>query len=197
MSLSGRDRRALALLGVAMGGILTYTYWPEGDSSRPAVSGDRIAIREKMLMKLRQRAAAVPARDEAFERVKGKLADREKGLIKADTAPQAQAQMVQIVRRILQSQQPPLEIRSVDPAAPRPFGKYYGEVTATVQMEGKIEQVVNLLADLGNQPELISTQEVQLGEASAKDKRLSVRLVVSGLVDRKLIPEKPRAPGGF
>ena len=57
--------------------------------------------------------------------------------------------------------------------------------------------MVNLLADLGNQPELIATEEVQIGEASPKDKRLSVRIVVSGLVERKLIPEKPRTPGGF
>ena len=197
MSLGSRDRRALAMLGVALLGILAYTYWPEGESAKPEASGERIAQREKMMLKLRQRAAAVPAREDAIARGKKALENREKGVIKAETAPQAQAQMVQIVRRILHSQQPPLEIRSIDPAAPKPFGKNYGAVTATVQLDGKIEQVVNLLADLGNQPELIATEEVQIGEASPKDKRLSVRIVVSGLVERKLIPEKPRTPGGF
>lgn len=197
MNLGSRDRRALALLGVALLGILTYIYWPESETTKPAVSGEKISQHEKMMLKLRQRAAAVPAREDTIERVKKALGEREKGLIKADTAPQAQAQMVQIVRRILRAQQPPLEIRSIDPASPKPFGKNYGAVTATVQLDGKIEQVVNLLADLGNQPELIATEEVQIGEASPKDKRLSVRIVVSGLVDRKLIPEKPRAPGGF
>ena len=54
MSLGSRDRRALAMLGVALLGILAYTYWPEGESAKPEASGERIAQREKMMLKLRQ-----------------------------------------------------------------------------------------------------------------------------------------------
>jgi hypothetical protein len=148
------------------------------------------------LLKLRQAVAAMPAREAALSTVKGALATREKGLIQAGTAPLAQAQLVQIARRILREQQPPLEVRGIDPIAPKPFGTYYGEVAATLTFDARIEQIVNLLADLGSQPELIGVQQLQLGAANGKEKRIAVRLVLSALVERKLVPDKPNNPMG-
>jgi hypothetical protein len=49
---------------------------------------------------------------------------------------------------------------------------------------------VNLLADLGAQPELLATNEIRVGQATGPEKMLPVRLSISGIVPRKLIPEK-------
>jgi hypothetical protein len=194
MNLGPRDRRALALLGgaLALAAIYYFGFSSDTETVAPVQRADSIGRSERRLQELRRTVAAVPARENTVSMVKAALAIREKGLVQADTAPQAQAQLVQIVRRILRAQQPPLELRSIDPVPPKPFDATYGEVAATVSFDGRIEQIVNLLADLGSQPELIGIQQLQLGAANGKEKRIAVRLVVSALVDRKLVPDKPR-----
>ncbi len=193
MTISSRDRRALALLGVAVVLVLLYQAFSTDDATvAPVAQAGGIDKAEKRLLKLRQAVAAVPARESALAGVKSALEGREKGLLRAETAAQAQAQLVQIARRVLRAQQPPVELRSVDPTPPKPFSDDYGEVGATVNFDGRIEQIVNLLADLGSQPELIGVQQMQMSMASGKEKRISVRLVLSALVERKLVPDKPR-----
>ena len=59
-----------------------------------------------------------------------------------------------------------------------------------MSFEAGIEQLVNLLADLGAQPELLATSEIRIGQANGAQKLIPVRLTVSGIVPRKLIPEK-------
>jgi hypothetical protein len=70
------------------------------------------------------------------------------------------------------------------------FGDAYGEVSVTISAECGIEQILNFMADLSNQPELVSTTSVQLGQAHAKKKTLPVRMTISGLVPKKLAPAK-------
>jgi hypothetical protein len=53
-----------------------------------------------------------------------------------------------------------------------------------------IEELLNLLADLANQPEAIAVDEMRVSAHDAKLKTISVRMVVSGVVPRRLIPEK-------
>lgn len=70
------------------------------------------------------------------------------------------------------------------------LGKDYGEVSATVSFQCAIEQFVNLLAALANEPQLVATREVRIASANAKQKSIQVRLNVSAVVPRKLVPEK-------
>ena len=49
---------------------------------------------------------------------------------------------------------------------------------------------MNLLADLTHQPELIATNDLRISSANEKQKTLTVRLAVSGLVPKRLVPEK-------
>jgi hypothetical protein len=49
---------------------------------------------------------------------------------------------------------------------------------------------VNLLAALANQPELLSTSEIQITGSADKNKVIQVRLTLSGVVSRKLNQEK-------
>jgi hypothetical protein len=72
----------------------------------------------------------------------------------------------------------------------RKLGDHYGEVLISVSFDARIEQLVNLLAELTEQPELISTNELRITGAAEKDKSMPVRLTVSGVVSRALVPEK-------
>lgn len=186
---SKRDRRALALLGVVVILVMAYVYWPESDSTTVVAAGsDSIPLAERRLSRMRQLAVAVPARQQALQVATEELGKREKGLILADTANQAQARLLEIVRRLARAQG--VEIRGVELGQPKPFGDDYGEVAITVMLGARIEQIVNLLADLQAQPELIGTSDIQLSGASEKQKITSGRMTLSALVPRKLIPER-------
>ena len=191
MNLSPRDRRALAALSVAVILGLIYRFWP-GDST-PAVvapAAGNLALTEKRLAKLRETAATVPAKETILKQVSSDLATREKGLIAADTAAQAQAQLIQIFRRIGGTEAPPVEIRATEIGPVRPLGDAYGEALVSVQIECKIDQLINMLAAIPAQPELVATSDLRVMSSNAKEKTVGVRLTLSGIVPRKLVPEK-------
>lgn len=191
MSMSERDQRALKLLGGALTLASVLYFWPDG-SANPgaAAAASGTAVLEKQLQRHRDQLMQVPDKQALLKQAQADLAVREQGLITADTAAQAQAQLFQILRRIGRAQNPPLEIRANEIGSARPLGDAYGEVSVTVSFECGVEQLVNLLADLGAQPEALATNEVHVGQANAPQKIIPVRLTVAGLVPRKLIPEK-------
>jgi hypothetical protein len=192
-TLSPRERRLLILLGpaVLMILILRYTVFndsvpsPAPGSSRP--DAGNAAIARQRAAKLRQVAALVPAREAVLKQTESDLADRERGIIQADTAPQAQAALLEIARRVGKAGQ--IDVRGGDLGAPKPFGEY-GLVFATVTFECRIEQLVNFLADLTRQPELIVPSEERITSGTGKEKTMNVRMVLAGIVARKLVPEK-------
>jgi len=145
---------------------------------------------EARLEQLRATAATVPAKDEILKKAEADLAVREKGLIIADTAPQAQAELIRIVRELGRGESPAVEIRNTDGFGIRPFGDSYGEVTVSVTVDCRPDQLVNILAGLAARPELVSTNDLRITSANAKDKMVNVHLTVSGIVPRKLVPEK-------
>jgi hypothetical protein len=153
----------------------------------PVESVDRV---EKGLANLRTRAAALPVKEVLLQQASVELAEREKGLIPGDTADQAQAQLLQVVRRVARAQTPPLEIRQVELGQPRSYGTAYGEVTLSVTVDCRIEELVNLLATMSAQPETIATDEIRFGLANPKQKTMPVRITVSGIVAQRLAPQK-------
>jgi len=195
MNLRPRDRRALAWLAVSALLGLVIHFWPANDSAAAVVApvGDPVALAETRLARLRETAATVPAKEGVFKKVSAELATREKGIISADTAAQAQAQVIQIIRRLGAAENPPIEIRSTELTPVRPFGDSYGEASVAVQIECRIDQLVNLLAALQAEPELVATNDLRVLSSNAKEKTVAVRLAVSGVVPRRLVPEKPTA----
>jgi hypothetical protein len=192
MNLSPRDRRALSWLSVAvLVGLVAY-FWPAGDGSAAVVApvGDPVTLAETRLARLRETAATVPAKEDVFKKVSADLSAREKGMLQADTAAQAQAQLIQIVRRLGAAENPVIEIRSTELNPIRPFGDSYGEASVAVQIECRIDQLVNLLAALETQPELVATTDLRVLSSNAKEKTVAVRVTVSGVVPRRLVPEK-------
>jgi len=194
MIMTDRDRKALQLLGGVLVVVAVIYFWPDATAAPgtpvAGAAADSPALVEQRLERVRRMMLQVPDKDAILKAAKADLAGREKGLLQADTAPQAQAQLFQILRRVGRSLPQPIDIRASEIGQAKSFGDDYGEVSVSVIFDCGIEQLVNYLADLGAQPELLATSELRVGFAREKDKVLPVRLTVSGLVPRKLIPEK-------
>lgn len=190
MNLSERDRKALKYLSGALLLASVIYFWPAGSATQVAGAASATDVLEKRLSKSRALVLQVPDKQAILKQVQTDLAVREKGLLVADTAAQAQAQLFQILRRVGRAQGPPIEVRANEIGQARMFGDDYGEVSVSVSFECGIEQLVNLLADLGAQPELLATSEIRIGQANGPQKTIPVRLTISGIVPRKLIPEK-------
>jgi hypothetical protein len=194
MTLSPGFRRTLAWTLVSGVISLIWSYWPASSQRVVAVAGsaDSVAMAEKQLDKLREAAATVPQKQAAFQQVSSDLALREKGILTADTAQQAQAQIVQILRKLAHDENPPVEFRSQAIGPVRAFGDY-GQVFVTVQIDCGIDQLVNILVGLAARPELIASSELRITSSNAKEKTIGVQLVVIGVVPRKLVPGKKGA----
>lgn len=194
MIMTDRDRKALQVLGGVLVVVAVIYFWPEGSTAPGApvagVAADSPALVEQRLERVRRMMLLVPDKEAVLKGAKADLAGREKGLLQADTAPQAQAQLFQILRRVGRALPQPIDIRASEIGQAKSFGDDYGEVSVSVIFDCGIEQLVNYLADLGAQPELLATSELRVGFAREKDKVLPIRLTVSGLVPRKLIPDK-------
>lgn len=190
MNLSERDQKALKYLGGALLLAGSIYFWPAGTATAAAASVNATEVLEKRLSKSRALLMQVPDKQAVLKQAQADLAVREKGLLVADTSAQAQAQLFQILRRVGRAQGPPIEVRANEIGQARMFADDYGEVSVSVSFECGIEQLVNLLADLGAQPELLATSEIRIGQAAGAQKVIPVRLTISGIVPRKLIPEK-------
>jgi Type II secretion system (T2SS), protein M subtype b len=190
MKLQERDLRALRMLAVALP-LFLIGWWAtsEEDVPAPVVPAiTNIPMAEQRLTRVRQLAAAVPGKQEALQKVTGELQEREKGLISADTAAQAQEQLLQIVRRLGKSQN--IDMRNTEIGPLRVFGAEYGEVVVSINFESHIDQLVNLLADFTSQKEIIGVNDMRIGAANPKLKTMPVRLTIAALVRKELVPDK-------
>jgi hypothetical protein len=197
MTLQDRDKRALLILAVVLP-IAALIYWASGSSSAGSVKvvapTETVGRDEKRIAVLRTALATVDGKEAVLKQVSAELAEREKGLIPGDTAEQAQAQLLQIMRRLAKAQVPPLDIRQSELGQPRSYGGSYARVTVSVSLDCRIDELVNLLSALSAQPEIIATDEIRCAAANPKSKLMPVRLTVSGLVPRRLVPEKKGIP---
>ena len=193
MTMSPGFRRALMWTIVSGVISLIWTYWQSSSPTSVVVaSTDSVGMAEKQLAKLREAAATVPQKQEVLKQVSGELAVREKGIIIADTAQQAQAQIIQVLRKLGHDENPPVEIRAQEIGAVRPLEKsdVYGEVLVAVTIECGVDQLVNILVGLAARPELIASNDLRVTSANPKTKTVNVHLTVSGVVPRKLVPGK-------
>jgi hypothetical protein len=184
----GIDRRlliVLAMLVVAVGA--RFAFFSGASAPVVVAAVDNIPLAEKRLQKLREQAATLPAREALLKQVTEELAVREKGIIQADTAPQAQAYLLDTIHRI--ASQNGFDARGADQLTePKPLGDAYGVVSVTESFTCAIEQLVNFLAQLDSQPEIIATNEIHISGGREKNKTVQVRVSLSGVVARKLVP---------
>jgi hypothetical protein len=176
--------------GVALILILRFGVYGGGAASVVAAN-DSIPMAEKRLARLRELAATVPGKEDLVARAKAELSDREKGVLNADTQSQAQAQLLEITQTIAKSNG--IDARGMQGVTGQAIGEDYGEIGTTVAFTSGIEQLVNLLAALANEPQILATNEISVVGGSDKKKNVQVRLTVSAIVPRKLIPKRGAA----
>lgn len=193
MTIQERDKRALIILAGTL--VLGAIYWlatssPSASAKATVVPVDSVARAQKRLAYLRSAMATLEGKESLLKQASAELAERENGLLQGDSAAQAQAQLLQVLQRVAKVQSPPLEIRQVELGQPRSYGDAYGLVTVSVTIDARIDELVNLLASLSAQPEAVAIEEIRSGAANPKQKTMPVRLTVSGIVPRKLVPLK-------
>lgn len=202
MTISDRERRLLGVwvIAMAVGG---FIYWYSNSSPASsentnsavgAVPVDTIDRAQKRLAVLRKEAAMLPGKEDVLKQASAELDGREKGLLAGDTADQAQAQLLQVVKRVAKQQMPPLDTGQIELSRPRSYGSAYGQVSVSITLNCRIDELVNFLAGLGAQPELISTEEIRFGSSHPKQKTMPIRLTVTGLVAKRLIPKQRGIP---
>ena len=191
MNLQERDKRALKIMGVLLVLGLTWLFWPADDGGKPAAqaAANSPALLEQQLERLRSKEAQIPAKQGLMKDLQAQLNSRERGLIQADTLPQAQARLVQAVREV--ARQEGFDFRNVSIGQQSTtLGGEYGQITVQAIAECRIEQVVNFLADLTKRPELMATEDLRISAGNPQNKVLQFTVGVSGLVPKRLVPEK-------
>ena len=189
MSFGTLDRKTAILWISAVAVILILRFFVLADRSPVAVAAsESVPMAEKRLERLRQIAATVPGKEALMKQASAELETREKGMLKAETSAQAQAQLQELVHKVGAANG--IDIRGIEDMRVKLLGADYGEASVTVRFTCLIEQLVNLLAALATQPELISTNQIQITGNADKNKIIQVRLTLSGVVSRKLAQEK-------
>lgn len=195
MTVGTLDRKTILFLvaGLAVIGILRFGVY--GDRGGEVVApSESIPKAEQRLQRVRQLASMLPGKEAVLKQASAELAAREKGLLPGDTVEQAQVWLQSLIQRVAQANgfnAPGLEARNV-----KPLANDYGEVSVSVAFTCGIEQLVNFLAAIANQPEVLATNEINISGGGDKKKNVQVRLTLSGVVPKKLLPAK-KAGGAF
>jgi hypothetical protein len=184
------DRRLLIVLGVmAVAVAIRFATYSGDGGATVAAAVDSVPAAEKRLLRVREQAATVAAKEGLLKQVTAELQAREKGLIQTETAAQAQAFLLDVIRRV--AQQNGFDARGADQfTEAKPLGDAYSVVSVTVTFTCVIEQLVNFLAMLDSQNEILSTNEIHVTGTKDKTKAIQVRLGLSGVGPRKLLPPK-------
>ena len=190
--MSDREKKFLIVLGPAILVFLLVKFVFLTDKSTPAnavvVASTSIPQAEKRLAKLRQIAATVPGKQAVLAQVDTEMATRERAIVSAATAAQAQAHLLEIARRDAKAES--IEIRGGDFGTVRTFGADYGEAAVGFAFECHIDQYVNFMAALSREPELLAPQDIHINSQNPKDKTIVVRMTLAAVVSKKLVPEK-------
>ncbi|WP_031496114.1 type II secretion system protein GspM [Bryobacter aggregatus] len=199
MNLSDREQRLVKMLIPSVIICAFVYFWPEGTAtpSAPLVADTAASIElaQARLAKARLTAAQVPSKEAIQKKLDGELASWEKRLIQADTPAQAQAQLLQIFRRIARLQGNTVEMRGSDLGSVQPVNSY-AQIAMTVSFDCQIEGLVNLLSDIASQPEFLSWRDLYVSSPDSKLKRISVSMTFIGLAPAKLIPKPTGVPRG-
>jgi len=188
------DRKNAILLVGGVSAILLLRFVVMADHTpAPVQASESAPMALRRLNKVREIAATAPAKEELLKQATAELESREKGMLKVDTAAQAYAFLQEKLHRL--GEQNGIDIRGMEDPRVRPLGNDYGEAMVFVRFTCRIEQLVNLLAALANEPEILATNQVQVTGTPDKNKTLNVRLGLSGVVAKKIAQEKKGGTG--
>jgi hypothetical protein len=190
MSIGTLDRRLLWLLLGSVALMIVLRFGLLRDRQPQVVSAtESIPAAERRLERVRQLAGTVPGKEAVLKQSLAELQTREKGILNADTTAQAQAQLMDIIHRVAAANG--FDARGAEQLTEaKPLGTDYGQVAVTETFNCGIEQLVNFLAALAAEPQILFTNEIHITGGTDKKKNIQVRLSLSGVVPRKLLPVK-------
>jgi hypothetical protein len=197
MTVGSLDKRtALGLVaGVAAILILRFVVLGGDASSSTVAPAETIAQAEQRLQHVRQVAATVPGKEIVMKQAAGTVDSLEKGIFHANTEAEAKAQILEMVNNVARANG--VQTRGLDESHSKPISNDYGEMTVSVSFASDIVQLVNLLAGLAGQDQILATNGIRISGGTDKKKILQVRLSVSGLVPRKLLAAEKKGAAAF
>jgi hypothetical protein len=190
MTVGTLNRRTVFTLAGSVAVMLVLRFGLPGDRPPQVVGVSESApAAEKRLERVRQMAATVQGKQATLDKALAELKTRESGMIVADTAAQAQAQIMDIIHKAAAANG--FDARGAEQLSDaRPLGNDYGQVSVTQTFSCGIDQLVNFLAELGNDSTILFINDLHISGGSDKKKNVTVRLSVSAVVPRKLVPVK-------
>lgn len=193
MPVSDRDRRALMFLGIAFVlFLLLQTDWllPSPDATA-STSGSIEAERNNLLLAQAQvrQEPLLSAEYRSLKSLEESLEDR---LLESETAALAQAEMRERLGELLEGAG--ISMRASRFTSVKAEGEDFAQVPLIVDFTCDITRFVNLLADIANAQELLSTREIKVSSANPKTKAVRVELTVSGYLPIARTPELVKKP---
>jgi Tfp pilus assembly protein PilO len=182
------NRKLLVVFVVSVAAILWVRFSVLSDHpTSTVVVSETIPQAEQRLQKLRQVNATIPGKEESLKKAMAELAEREKGILQAPTEAQAQALLLETLNNLARGNG--ISTQGGD-FHDKPLSRDYGEVSVTVRFNCDIVQLINLMAALADQSQILATDDMRVTGGSDKKKSVQVMMTVSCVVARKLLPEK-------
>lgn len=175
-------------LGVMLAGVIVR-YSGVADSNQVVESHDTIPVAKQRLAILRRKAATVPGKEAVWKQVSAELAAREKGIVTADTYEQARAHLMDVLHQTATANGFDSQGATQLPE-PTALGKDYGQISVGQNFTCGIDQLVNFLSAIANQPEILATDTVVVQPLRNPKKEINVRLTFAGVIPKKLVPAK-------
>jgi Tfp pilus assembly protein PilO len=195
VQLQKRDKRALLLLGsaVALFAVLQLDTFQPRSSSGVGASAAPLQVLEQRLQLAQTKARQRPLTEAELNAAKASLARLEERLLDSENAALAQAEMRSLVGDLLAAEGIPMTASNFGSVALE--GEDYAQVPLVVDFSCGIEQLVNLLAAIGNSPKLLTTRLVRIQPDKPEVKSVRVRLTVSGYLPSERTPDLRKSPG--
>lgn len=186
-----RQMMLFGTLGVMLAAVLVRYGALGGGQGSVVASHDSIPVARQRLEILRRKAATVPAREAILKQVTAELQEREKGIVLAATAEQARAHLMDVLHTSAKANGFDSQGAS-QLIETKALGKDYGQVSVGQNFTCGIDQLVNFLSAIANEPEILATDTIIVAPVRNKNKDITVRLTLSGVIAKNLVPQKKK-----
>ena len=193
MPVADRDRRALMFLGIAFVlFLLLQTDWILPPQGATAPTTGSIEAEQNKLLLAQAQVRQEPLLSAGYRSLSSLEESLEDRLLESETAALAQAEMRERVGELLEGAG--ISMRASRFTAVKAEGEDFAQVPLIVDFTCDVTRFVNLLADIANARELLSTREIKVLSANPKTKAVRVQLTVSGYLPIARTPELIKKP---
>ena len=188
MPVSDRDRRALLFLGIAFVlFLLLQTDWILPPPGAAVSSLGSVEAEQNKLLLAQTQVRQEPLLSAEYRSSKSLEESLEDRLLESETAALAQAEMRERVGELLEGAG--ISMRASRFANVEAEGEDFAQVPLIVDFTCDVTRFVNLLADIANAQEILSTREIKVSLANPKTKAVRVELTISGYLPITSTPE--------